>query len=274
MEPSNEETKVDLSWIIEKENELTSNAKQNLGDNYFLVVDLLEMLQGIKSFSRDNEVAHYFEAQIMKGFYLAVLNTIRRHAIEANLIVRHTLESIVLFVYSMEHKSESDYKIQRDSDQIVEFDDALLEKANRFFEASLPYNSKWVEGYKHVLNAYYSHANVFTAQFNITEVEGRIKLLMFDNYWDNYIWQALGIFNELICLTLDLYKVLQRKYESFFFHDWFESKFEECSMRQAKLKQDLVSKLKEENRVNFPIVEEIIEKLNEKYDKISGKNNE
>lgn len=256
---------IDLEWIIKTENELTDRAKFDLGDNYFLTLDLLKLLQSIKSFSPQNEVSYYFDAQIVKDMHLVVLNTIRRHNIEANIILRHALESISLFIYSMEYKNETVYQIARENNQIVSFNNNLLKKANKFFEQKYPEFSKIIEGYKEVINLYFSHANIFSSQFNTADIEGRIKLLVFDNYYDNLIRETLGVVNEIICIILQLYQILVKEYKSFILEKDFDRTLEDYLKRQDKLKKDMYEKMDNEERVNFPHVNKIVDKLNKKY---------
>lgn len=87
---------IDINWIIKQENDFTDRARFDLGDNYHLTLDLIALLQSIKSFV-NNEVAHYFHIQIVKDLYLVILNTIRRHTLVAHVVLRHALESFVLF---------------------------------------------------------------------------------------------------------------------------------------------------------------------------------
>lgn len=256
---------IDLNWIIEEENNLTYRAKLDLGDNYQLTLDLLKQLQGIKSFSIHNEVAHFFETQIIKDFHLAALNLIRRHSIEANFGIRHALESLSLFVYFMEHKSEKEYVFERDENHIIDFDHKLLGKAFSHIEKRYPLFSKEIEMYRSSINALYSHSNIFSSQYNTAIIDGRIKFLLFDSYYDKFIWEYLCILNEIICLTLEVYKKLFEDYHPFEFEDWFGKELEECFMRQDKLKSDMISELSRENRKGFPVLEEVINKINEKY---------
>jgi hypothetical protein len=128
---------IDLEWVIKQENILTDRASE-LGVNYHLSVDLLKLLQCIKSFSVGNEMSHVFDSQILKGFHLVILNTLRRHSTEANLILRFTLESLVMFVYSMEHTKEVDFGIIRNGFQIIDYDVKIKNKAYKHISCKYP----------------------------------------------------------------------------------------------------------------------------------------
>lgn len=97
----------------------------------------------------------------------------------------------------MEHKQESEYEIERDNNQIIAFDENLLKKANRFFEVKYSDESKIVEGYKEAINLFYSHANIFSAEYNMVIIEGRVKLLIFDSYFDDYIREIFFLLIKL-----------------------------------------------------------------------------
>lgn len=228
---------IDLDWIIEQENELTKKAKQNFGSYFNLSLDLLDLLQSIASFSNKNEVAHFFEI--------------------------HTFESLVLFVYSMEHMYEIDYRVEREEKQIVEFDESLKNKAYQFIEKKYPEDSKMIEGFKGVVNIYYSHANIFSSQYNAAIIEGRIKGLIFDSYFDEYIIDMLCCINEMLCFTLSLYEKLQNDYKLFEFEKHFAIRLKAFSNRSKTLYIENCNN--NQQRVNFPDVEKLVKKLDEKY---------
>jgi hypothetical protein len=254
---------VDLKWIIEKENELLDKARFNLGDNYYFSLDLLPMFQELKTMSISNEVAFFFESEIMTNLYLAFLNTIRRHTITASFNIRLALESLVLFAYSMDFSKKSHYGIVEENEFIISFDDKILTKAYDHIEKNYPSQSKEIESYKSIINTFYSHANISSAQNNALIKDGAIKATFFDNYTDEYIREYLSFINNLMCSIFDFYLVLQKKYASFYFNDGFEEKLTQHKKRNEKLLADQLSKY-DENRKD-PMVDKIIEKINKKY---------
>ncbi len=257
---------IDLNWIIEQENKLTDKAKFELGDNYYLSLDLLKLLQSINSFSVNHEVCYYFETQIFKDFHLIILNCIRRHTLVTHLLLRHALENFVLFAYSLVHPKEKEYKIIREENDIVDFDSNLLaDKAYVFFKSEYPEKSKIVEGYKQIINAYYSHGNIFSTRYNVSIIDGRIKTQVFDNYIHDYTRDILGMINEIICLILKSYGEWETKYKAFVLNADFQTKLQDCLLRQDKLKDDLIVRISEKKIVNYPLVSKILDKLNEKY---------
>lgn len=257
---------IDLDWIISKENEITDCAKLKLGDNYMLSIDLLKLFcSAIKSFSKSNEVLHYFETQLVKDFHLAVLNIIRRHSIVANTVIRHAIESLILFAYSMEHKKEELFVANRDQIGITSYDDNILVKANKFIEKEFPEESKSLQAFKDAINFYYSHSNIYSAQFNTAIIGEEVKLLIFDNYFDDYIKNSLLIFNEIMCITLGLYKKLQEKYENFILIDSFNEEYNQLLKRNNNNVQVSIEN-NERLKQDFPDADKIIEKLNKKYD--------
>jgi len=230
---------IDLNWIIEQENNLTDRARFDLGDNYHLSLDLLKLLQCVKSFSIENEMAHVFDSQILKGFHLVILNTIRRHNVEAQLILRYTLESLVLFVYSMEHIKEKDFKIVRNDFQIIDYDDKLLENAYIHFKKRYPELSKEIQNMKDFINAFYSHSNPMASQYNSAIIDGRLKAFVFDTYENSSIREILLTINFIMIATLKIYKQLKIDYKNmFYFNDNFENQFHELLARHDKLFKD------------------------------------
>lgn len=256
---------IDLDWIISTENELTDKAKLKLGDNYMLSIDLLNLLcSSIESFSKNNEVAHCFETQIVKDFHLIVLNIIRRHTTIANILIRHAIESIVLFTYSMVEHTEEKFNVIRDPIGIVSFNNKILNKANSYFKKTFREESKNLEEYKESINHYYSHSNIFSAQFNTAIIEERVKLLIFDNYFDDYIRNSLLICNDIMCITLGLYLKLHDKYRNFILYKSFNEDYDKYLKRHIKNIRD---NLKNEDSLNqdLPDTEKIIQKINKKY---------
>lgn len=258
---------VDIGWIIETENELTDKAKFKLGDNYMLAIDLLNLFCiSIKSFSKENEVAHSFETQIVKDFHLAVLNAVRRHTLVSNFSLRHAIESLVLFTYSFVNDKEEHFKVQKGEIGIVSFDDKILLDANKYFALKYPDISWSLEGYKDYINKFYSHSNIFSAQYNTAIIDEGVKLLIFDNYFDDYIRDSLLICNDIMCYTLIIYRNLQEEFETFNFEDSFLSTLEELLKRHDKLSFDHFEKNKD-NLDAFEDPYNIINKLNKKYNK-------
>lgn len=255
---------IDLNWIIRQENALTDSAKRELGDNYMLCIDLLELLQSIESFSISNKFCPFFEAQAVKGIFLAVLNTIRRHTVVAHILLRHSMESLVLFVYSMEFTEEKDYKIDKEDDEIIDFDVNLLHKANKHMQNKYPDISREIEGYKNIINSYYSHPNVSSAQYNIAEIDGNLKMLIFDNYFNPYIRETLLSINDVIFIILNTFQRLESDYKYFVLRNNFNKLLGDYSVRHYKHFTD-TQKINEGKLYTSPIIEEIIDKLNKKY---------
>lgn len=259
---------IDLNSIIGNENKLTDDAKSNLGDNYMLNIDLLKLMQSIESFSISNEVAYYFVTQIVKDFHLITLNIIRRHELVANYLIRHSLESLVLFCYSLENIKEKDYDIKRVNGEIVYFDkDILNNKAYKHIEKKYPKFSHIIEQYKEVINSCYSHSNIYSSQNNTAIINGRIKLLIFDNYIDEHIRDLFCVFNEIICITLKFFEKLEEDYKSFVFENDFKKNFIELKRRHDKNKNDYFDKTENEEPSDFSFIDGIIERVNKKYDK-------
>lgn len=258
---------IDLDWIIEQENELTNRARFDLGDSYHLSIDLLKLLQSIKSFDKDNEVSHIFNTQIILDFHLIVLNTIRRHTLLSNLLLRHALETTVLFAYSMVYKKESDYGVIKNEEGIIkDFDENVLnEKAFKYFEMRYSSYSKNIESYKHLINSMYSHGNAFSGNHNVAIIDGRLKALMFDNYFDDTIREILLNLNDIMIMIINLFIELKDEFNGYDFEDDFRVKFEEVEKRHVKLIEQFAIKFDESKTPAERIVLNIIEKMNKKY---------
>lgn len=257
---------IDLEWLIEKEIEQTSSAKHRLGDNYFLTIDLLKEMQCIVSFNRNNEIAYHFETQIIADFHLAVLNIFRRHCTVASLILRHAIESTFLFAYSLEKINEESFKIKRnDKGLIIKFDGKALKRAYPFIEKKYPKFSKELESIKEVINALYSHANIYSAQNNSAVENERLQSLMFDNFFELYYREMLININYLICLILRFHIQLQKDYNSFIFKDNFIDSFEILNKRMEKLLVDFFEDHPIDEESVPDIIKQIVDKMNDKY---------
>lgn len=264
---------IDLNWIIEQENKLTDRARFDLGDNYHLSIDLLKLLQCIESFSVKNEMAHVFDAQILKGFHLVILNTIRRHSTEANLILRFTLESLVLFVYSMEHLKEDDFGIIRNGFQIIDFDEKVKEKAYKHIASKYPDYSKDIQILKDIINTFYSHSNPISTQYNADIRDGSLKASLFDSYVDDSIREVLLCINSIIINTLRLFIQLKSDYPYIFhFKEDFEKQFNEIEERQEKLFKDTSKKYEGKEFWNdSKLMNKILDKIKENENSQSEK---
>ncbi|MBM4157400.1 MAG: hypothetical protein FJ216_01310 [Ignavibacteria bacterium] len=257
--------KIDLEWIISSENNLTDKADSNFGNVYALCKDLLMHIQCIKSISRDNEVSRYFGAQILKNFYLAVLCAIRRHTNHTFFSLRQVIESISLFVYSMSFQKINDYNIIMENEQIIDYDIKILRKSYDFIKTKYPIFSRDLEIYKNMINYYYSHPNIFSSQYNSTIIDDKVKVLIFDSYYDDYIKKVLLTINEIIILSLKIYKKLEEDFKIYTLEENFELKLKELEARHEIIKEEILNQIKLNERANFDKIDDIINKCKEKY---------
>jgi hypothetical protein len=252
-----------IKTIIIKENELTDRAKFDLGDNYMLSIDLLSFIQEINSFNQGYDIALNFHIQIISDLHLAILNSIRRHTIVTNILIRHTLESLVLFVYSLENKEENKFISEKNENEIIDFEEKQLIKANKFIEENFPAYSHRIEIHKNIINIYFSHSNIYSSSFNKKIFENRISGLIFDYYFDGYIHQNLCEINNVICLILRIYNDLNMKYNFLNLNSEFKNKLTDLLKRHDKNVKDITEKYN--TRKKFPPIDRMIEKLEKKY---------
>jgi len=130
--------KIDLKSIIEQETFLTDRSRYEIGDVFELTKELFQSIQCMESISRKNEVANFFDSQILSGFFNSILSTIRRHTNVSFLIIRHIIENISLFIYSMELQKLSDFNVIVVKDQIVEYDKSIINKSYKHMEIKYP----------------------------------------------------------------------------------------------------------------------------------------
>jgi hypothetical protein len=256
---------ITLNGIIENENKLTDRMKLDLGDNYMLCVDLLSFIQSINSFAPGFEIALNFSIQMYSDLHLALLNTIRRHTIVSNFLIRHTLESLTMFVYTLENKGEEKYIKKRDGEEIIDFDNYIQNKAVKYIETAYPDFSKKIEAFKGITNIFYTHPNIYSTKYNIKKGENGVLALIFDNYYDGYIFQSLLGINEIVCLILELFLLLNEKYKFFITDEKFISIYNEYIIRHKKNKKDIFEKFKDKKE--YPIIERMLERLDKKYEK-------
>lgn len=221
--------------LSKKEDDLISEAKRKLGDGMMLCLDILELLQTRITVNKENEIFPIFQMQVINGFLLSVMSCIRRHTVQSHLMLRYSLESLVLCCYSLGNY-DIDFYGERNQHQFIRFDSNKVKNAAyKFVEMKYPDYSLTIKQYKNIINNVYAHPNIFSASPNITEIDDKYKGLFFDPYYDNYIRDVLLYTNDLMIMTINFLNKLSKDFKSFEFQPNIERQLIGLSKRHNKL---------------------------------------
>lgn len=120
-----------------------------------------------------------FLSQVQKSALLALMSAVRQHDIQTSMMMRYTLESATLAVYSTHEKNEDCYHEIKE-DGTVSPNDALR-KAYKWMEKAYPEYNEIVKFQKATLNKHSTHGNILPSVFNVDfHEEGKVRFNFFD----------------------------------------------------------------------------------------------
>ncbi|MFK7692869.1 hypothetical protein [Paenibacillus sp. HJGM_3] len=121
-----------------------------------------------------------FLAQIQKSLQLAILSTLRRHDIQTSMMLRYTLETICLSLYSMEFREEK-YFSKYLGDGTVLPTKALSDSYN-WLNKILPEQSEKIKNIKESINKFSVHGNILPSFYNtdLFKEDGKATIFFFD----------------------------------------------------------------------------------------------
>lgn len=158
---------------------------------YFLSHEFLDTIKD------ENVIFMSLFTQISIDLELAVLSTLRRHNIQACLMLRHALESTCLAAYALSSKP-----VTNEYGVMAEFGHTT--KAYKWIETEFPKQSENIEKIKSMINDNYSHANIITSAPNLIIRGEKINPTFFDLDGNKTIPKRLYIISEIAWLVLDL----------------------------------------------------------------------
>lgn len=175
-----------------------------------LVDDIIYFLshEFIDTTTDRNNFFKVFFTQISVDLNLAVLSILRRHDIQACLMLRHALESICLAAYAISFCEP----ITSESEFVNNFKDT--KKAYIRIEKEFPKRSESIKKIKEKINENFSHANIKTSAANLTEKDGEMNPCFFDSNNNETLPKRFFVVSEVAYLALDLLEMKIKKSDS------------------------------------------------------------
>jgi len=165
-----------------------------LGDDiiYFLSREFLHTIKD------ENAVFLSFFTQISVDLELAVLSTLRRHDIQACMMLRHALESSCLAAYAL-----SSQPVTNEDEAISEYGHPE-NKSYAWIKKEFPTQSENIKQIKGKINKNFAHANIKTSATNLIVTDEKIAPTFFDSDGNETIPKRLYVISEITWHVLDL----------------------------------------------------------------------
>ncbi|OMC76805.1 hypothetical protein BK125_17275 [Paenibacillus odorifer] len=154
-----------------------------------------------------------FLSQVQKSLYLSLLSTLRQHDIQTNIMLRYSLESISLCLYSMYERNEDVYREFSDDGTVQSF--KITKKVGTWLESESSQFAQSIHFMKNTINAFSSHGNILPTAFNSNLDDGKFTFHFFDIVQPNITKQRLWWISDICFGFLDMSSKLNLKYPCF-----------------------------------------------------------
>jgi hypothetical protein len=171
-----------IEELSKTEHTMVSSASENYGRFYNHAEEILKFLFAfIKSVDASAEVFIIFLSQIQKSLSLSTLSTVRQHDVQAQMMLRHALESAVLASYSLYERDIKKFADTNEQGYLFEIP-GIKDKAYKWLEANYKTHNDKIRFMKtQVINKSTAHANIVSAFNNYDfEEQESIKITFFD----------------------------------------------------------------------------------------------
>ncbi len=194
---------ININSLLEKENQIARNNQRkykNLIDNTDKIIRLLPEIVEINN--RKAAVFYFLFNQVHNGLNLSLLSILRRHEVQSQFVLRHTIETSCLAVYSLHNTNKEDFM---KNDNIGAKPVKNVEKKSyKWLNENYPRQSERLKLVKDQINGYYAHGNLFNSFKTINNKDG-IKMLGFFDKKDKLFEQTLiWKIGYVSCIIFDL----------------------------------------------------------------------
>lgn len=153
--------------LIEKlsndENEMVKKAHADYGEIFDTAESSIALLlECIESCDQETSIFSQYLSQVRVSLALALLSTVRRHEVQAYMMLRQALESSVLAAYGL-YKPEFNEYGKINPDRTVSPDENTKNRAYKWVKSEFPNHSASIKKVKNRINAYGAHANLINS---------------------------------------------------------------------------------------------------------------
>ncbi|MDD2218393.1 MAG: hypothetical protein PHW03_07205 [Eubacteriales bacterium] len=231
--------------ISEMENALVISAPATYGkyfDNAYALVSFVQGFYG-GSVATSKWIFLYFFNQLYNSLLLALLSTVRRHDVQAIMMLRQSLESVVFACYAAyNYKPEEFGEVLEDGTLDAK---KLHKKAYPWFESKYASHSVVIKSYKHKINEHYAHSNILLTLANTEVVGNKIVSTFFDGsnedpeHFEAIIKQRLCWIGDISLIAIDLFSQITDELKIADLIDDFEARAEKLRRDNQSLKEEL-----------------------------------
>lgn len=153
---------MDIKELIKIENEIIEESiseSEELITNSYNLVKLLSKIANVKN--TDASAFFFLHRQVQNGLFQSLLSILRRHEIQAQIMLRHSIETACLSVYSLENTNTNDYIVL--DDIAAKPVKGVERKAYNYLDKEFHEESKKLKAIKDNINQYFAHGNMFSS---------------------------------------------------------------------------------------------------------------
>lgn len=229
-----------LIHISSYEDELIQLSEDKYADYYIYSNRCLNLLMDfIDNISDEGQVFLLFLSQFQNSMCLSFLSTLRRHEIQAMMILRYALESSVLASYALYTTNINDF-IKIDELGYAHEIRAVKNKANKWLEKNYPIHNEKIKKNKDLINDFSTHANIIPTFGNIDfSLFPEASVSFFDNEDELLIKQKLWWIGNIIVCLLDLYAEISKVTKIFNLKSNFYNEMKDLSILNNRLLNEL-----------------------------------
>ncbi len=179
-----------------------------------------------------------FLSQTSNSLVLALLSSVRRHDVQANMMLRYALESVVLACYALSKPDVNEFG-HIDSDGLIQIDEEVLSRAYEWLEINYKTYSDTIKSFKDKINKSSSHANILKPQATF-DFDEEMKMLFFDKKHKIITEQRLWWIANISLGFLDLFSKVINDFPLVKLIDDFQIRWRDLGIENERIKQKLM----------------------------------
>lgn len=230
--------------LSNKENNLILYAKYNFGEYYDIAIESLQLTKCLVSIEPKCHIFFHFFNHASNCFYLSVLSFLRRHSVQANMILRQAIESSALAAYSIVNTNLEDFgEIKLIGEKKCLYPkENIKNKAYDWLKSNYQIYSDVLKICKDNINKFISHANISVTESNIRAdiSNGKLSGLQFDSEIIENFQGMLVICTFIITNVLGLINTINKDYKSLTFINDFENKLDDIKNKSEILRKKIL----------------------------------
>ena len=189
----------DTFSISREENEFVLEAEK-YGEYFLLSNDIMYFQHRfIYEISKEATVFNSFFSQLQKSWHLAYLSILRKHDVQAKLMMRFSLETATLALYSMYHRDLNLYQTTNEDGTMQGLH--ALPKAYKWLEKTNPELSGIIKRHKDNINSDAAHGGIIHSYSIVDHTDVGFETSFFDDENEEYTCFKLYWISDL-CLGI------------------------------------------------------------------------